>query len=69
MVVIGGGVIGLEMGSVYKRLGTEVTVVEYMDRICPAMDIDLTNHFKKTLEKQGMKFMMKTKVTGGKGSA
>lgn len=51
MVVIGGGVIGLEMGSVYKRLGTEVTVVEYMDRICPAMDIELTNQFKKLLEK------------------
>jgi dihydrolipoamide dehydrogenase len=51
MVVIGGGVIGLEMGSVFKRLGTEVTVVEYMERICPAMDIELTNMFKKLLEK------------------
>lgn len=45
MVVIGGGVIGLEMGSVYKRLGTEVTVVEYMDKICPAMDTELTTAF------------------------
>ena len=43
MVVIGGGVIGLEMGSVYKRLGTEVTVVEYMDRICPTMDTEMGN--------------------------
>lgn len=69
MVVIGGGVIGLEMGSVYSRLGTQVTVVEYMDRICPTMDVELTTNFKKTLEKQGFKFMMKTKVVGGKGSA
>lgn len=43
MVVIGGGVIGLEMGSVYSRLGSEVTVVEFMDRICPSMDVDITN--------------------------
>ena len=69
LVVIGGGVIGLEMGSVYARLGTEVTVVEYMDRICPAMDLELTAAFKKILEKQGIKFMMKTKVVGGKGAA
>lgn len=51
MIVIGGGVIGLEMGSVYKRLGTEVTVVEFMDRICPTMDGEMSNHFKKMLEK------------------
>ena len=51
MVVIGGGVIGLEMGSVYSRLGTQVTVVEYMDRVCPSMDIELTSNFKKILEK------------------
>ena len=67
MVVIGGGVIGLEMGSVYSRLGTEVTVVEYMDRVCPSMDNEVTSQFKKLLEKQGFKFMMKTKVVGGKG--
>lgn len=67
LVVIGGGVIGLEMGSVYSRLGTEVTVVEYMDRICPSMDNEVTQNFKKILEKQGFKFMMKTKVVGGKG--
>jgi len=51
MIVIGGGVIGLEMGSVYSRLGTQVTVVEYMDRICPTMDLELTATFRKTLEK------------------
>lgn len=68
MVVIGGGVIGLEMGSVYSRLGTQVTVVEYMDKICPTMDLELTTQFKKTLEKQGIKFLLKTKVTGGSGS-
>ena len=42
MVVIGGGVIGLELGSVYKRLGTEIVVVEFMERICPAMDVEVT---------------------------
>lgn len=67
MVVVGGGVIGLELGSVYKRLGTEVTVVEYMDRICPTMDTEITTAFKKILEKQGFKFMLKTKVVGGQG--
>jgi len=51
MVIIGGGVIGLEIGSVYRRLGTEVTVVEYMDRICSTMDVELTTMFKKLLEK------------------
>lgn len=69
MIIIGGGVIGLELGSVYKRLGTEVYVVEYMDRICPTMDVEVTQQFKKILEKQGIKFMMKTKVVGGSGSA
>jgi dihydrolipoamide dehydrogenase len=69
MIVIGGGVIGLEMGSVYSRLGTEVVVVEYMDKICPTMDTEVTASFKKILEKQGIKFMMKTKVVGGKGGA
>lgn len=66
-MVIGGGVIGLEMGSVYARLGTQVTVVEYMDKICPSMDTEITTTFKKILEKQGIKFLMKTKVVGGAG--
>lgn len=69
MIVIGGGVIGLELGSVYKRLGTEVIVVEYLDKICPSLDFEISNQFKKILEKQGIKFLLKTKVVGGKGSA
>jgi dihydrolipoamide dehydrogenase len=62
MAVIGGGVIGLEMGSVWSRLGTEVTVIEFMDKICPAMDIEVTKKFQTILKKQGFKFQMKTKV-------
>jgi dihydrolipoamide dehydrogenase len=62
MAVIGGGVIGLEMGSVWSRLGAEVTVIEFMDRVCPAMDVELTKKFQQTLKKQGFKFKMSTKV-------
>mmetsp|Transcript_9771 Transcript_9771/g.17640 ORF Transcript_9771/g.17640 Transcript_9771/m.17640 type:complete len:505 (-) Transcript_9771:187-1701(-) len=62
MAVIGGGVIGLEMGSVWSRLGSKVTVIEFMDRLCPAMDKDLTKKFQTTLKKQGFKFKLKTKV-------
>jgi len=62
MAVIGGGVIGLEMGSVWSRLGTKVTVIEFMDRICPAMDVEVTKKFQTILKKQGFKFQMKTKV-------
>ena len=64
MIVIGAGVIGLELGSVYRRLGSEVTAVEFLDRITPGMDDKLTKDFQKTLEKQGMKFKLGTKVTG-----
>lgn len=63
MAVIGGGVIGLEMGSVWSRLGAQVTVIEYMDRLCPAMDQEITKKFQTTLKKQGFKFQLKTKVT------
>jgi dihydrolipoamide dehydrogenase len=63
LAVIGGGVIGLEMGSVWSRLGSDVTVIEFMDKICPAMDTELTKKFQSTLKKQGFKFKMKTKVT------
>jgi len=63
MAVIGGGVIGLEMGSVWSRLGAEVTVIEFLDRICPSMDVELTKKFQQTLKKQGFNFKMKTKVT------
>jgi dihydrolipoamide dehydrogenase len=63
LAVIGGGVIGLEMGSVWSRLGSEVHVIEFMDKICPAMDTELTKKFQTTLKKQGFKFKLKTKVT------
>lgn len=62
LVVIGGGVIGLELGSVYKRLGSEVTVVEFMDKIIPAMDGALSKELNKVLRKQGIKFMLSTAV-------
>jgi dihydrolipoamide dehydrogenase len=64
LVVIGGGVIGLELGSVWKRLGAEVTVVEFLDRILPTMDGEVSTAMKRLLEKQGMKFRLSTKVTG-----
>lgn len=66
MVVIGGGVIGLELGSVWKRLGAEVTVVEFMDRITPEMDGEVSKTFARILKKQGFKFKLKSKVTGVK---
>lgn len=62
MVVIGGGVIGLELGSVYARLGTEVEVVEFMDRIIPTMDSAMSKEMMKVLKKEGMKFNFKHKV-------
>ena len=58
LIVIGGGVIGLELGSVYNRLGAEVTVVEYADRITPTMDADVSKELQKVLKKQGMKFAL-----------
>jgi dihydrolipoamide dehydrogenase len=63
LVVIGGGVIGLEMGSVWSRLGAKVTVVEYLDRITPTMDMEISKSFQKILEKQGIDFKLSTKVT------
>ncbi|MBX9596361.1 MAG: dihydrolipoyl dehydrogenase [Roseomonas sp.] len=64
LVVIGGGVIGLELGSVWRRLGAQVTVVEFLDRIVPGMDNEIGKAFERTLAKQGIKFKLKTKVTG-----
>ncbi len=64
MVVIGAGVIGLELGSVYARLGTDVTVVEYLDAITPGMDADIVRAFQKTLTKQGLKFVLGAAVQG-----
>lgn len=69
MVVVGGGVIGLELGSVWQRLGAKVTVVEYLDTILAGMDKDVSKHFKKMLEKQGMSFNLGAKVTGVKKAA
>ncbi len=63
LVVIGGGVIGLELGSVYLRLGAKVTVVEYLDKIIPGMDGALSKELQKVLKKQGMKFMLSTAVS------
>ena len=62
MVIIGGGYIGLELGSVWKRLGSKITVVEFADRIVPALDQEIGKSFHKILEKQGFKFMLSTKV-------
>ena len=62
LIVVGGGVIGLELGSVWLRLGAHVTVVEFMDRICPTMDQQTMTTLKKSLEKQGMKFITNAKV-------
>ncbi|MBZ4023537.1 dihydrolipoyl dehydrogenase [Rhodobacter sp. TJ_12] len=70
MVVIGAGVIGLELGSVYKRLGAEVTVVEYLDAITPGMDTEIAKGLQKILAKQGLKFVLGaavSEVTKAKG--
>jgi dihydrolipoamide dehydrogenase len=69
LVVIGAGVIGLELGSVWRRLGAEVIVVEYLDRICPGMDEETAKVFQKALTKQGFAFKLGAKVTGAKASA
>ncbi len=62
MVVVGGGYIGLEMGSVWSRLGTEVHVIEYLDHITPGLDKEISNEFMKILKKQNIKFELNTKV-------
>ena len=64
LVVIGGGVIGLELGSVWKRLGAQVTVVEFLDRLIPGSDGEIAKQFERILTKQGMTFRLSTKVTG-----
>jgi len=66
LVVIGGGVIGLEMGSVWSRLGAKVTVVEFLDRIVPTMDLETGKAFQRVLKKQGLGFRLSTRVTGAK---
>ena len=64
MVVIGAGIIGLELGSVWRRLGAEVTVVEFLDRITPGIDAEIAKQLQRTLTKQGIKFELGQKVTG-----
>ena len=66
LVVIGAGVIGLELGSVWRRLGSEVTVLEYLDRILPGMDTELAKEAHKIFKKQGLAFELGSKVTGVK---
>ncbi len=66
MIVVGGGVIGLELGSVWRRLGAEVTVVEFLDAILPGMDGDLVKQMQRSLKRQGVKFRLATKVTEAK---
>ncbi len=63
LVVIGAGIIGLELGSVWRRLGSDVTVVEFLDRISPGVDDEITKHFQRALARQGLKFKLGTKVT------
>ena len=64
LVIIGGGIIGVELGSVYLRLGSKITVIEFLDKIIPSMDDDLGKELLRVLRKQGMDFMLSTKVTG-----
>lgn len=65
--MIGAGVIGLELGSVFQRIGSEVIVIGTTERICPSMDAELSTAFKKSLDKQGLKFILKSRVMGGVG--
>jgi dihydrolipoamide dehydrogenase len=64
LLVVGGGYIGLELGSVWRRLGAEVLVVEFLDRITPGLDGEIGKQFQRILQKQGMKFQLSTKVVG-----
>lgn len=66
LCVVGAGVIGLELGSVWRRLGAKVTVVEFLDHILPGMDAEVSKQMQRTLKKQGMAFKLSTKVTGAK---
>jgi dihydrolipoamide dehydrogenase len=64
LVIIGGGIIGLELGSVYHRLGSKVTIVEFLDKIAATMDEDVSRELMRLLKKDGMEFMLSTKVKG-----
>ena len=67
LVVAGAGYIGLELGSVWRRLGAKVTVIEYLDRILPGMDSEIASEAKRLFERQGIEFRLKTKVSGAQG--
>jgi dihydrolipoamide dehydrogenase len=69
LVIIGGGYIGLELGSVWRRLGSEVTVVEFLDRLVPTMDSELAKQYSRLLKKQGFTFKLGTKVSEAKATA
>ncbi|MGH6828853.1 MAG: dihydrolipoyl dehydrogenase [Rhizomicrobium sp.] len=64
MLVVGAGIVGLELGSVWRRLGSEVTVVEFLDRVTPGMDLEISTAFQRALQKQGLSFRLSTKVVG-----
>ncbi len=64
LVVVGAGVIGLELGSVWARLGAKVTVIEFLDRILPGMDSEVAKQFQRLLQRQGFSFKLSSKVTG-----
>jgi len=68
LLIVGAGVIGLELGSVWRRLGSEVIVVEFLDRVLPGMDSEVCRQFQRLLEKQGIKFHLSSKVTGVDGA-
>ena len=68
LVVVGAGVIGLELGSVWRRLGAKVTVVEFLDHVLPGMDGDISKHGQRILAKQGLEFKLSAKVTGAKAA-
>lgn len=69
MVVIGGGYIGLELGCVWQRLGAQVTVIEFLDRLCPTMDAEVAKQLQKSLSKQGVQFQLSTKVSSATATA
>jgi dihydrolipoamide dehydrogenase len=68
LLVVGAGIIGLELGSVWRRLGAEVTVVEFLDRILPGLDLEVARQFQRILQKQGITFKLASKVSGVDGS-
>jgi dihydrolipoamide dehydrogenase len=69
LVVVGAGIIGLELGSVWRRLGSEVTVIEFLDRIAPGIDDEVTRQLHRALQRQGMKFKLSSKVTKAETTA